>query len=337
MKRLRFWLFNLLAGGLLILVSVVILEIAARSLGHTPYKPEQKKMVMEPAGRFFEPDSETGFRCREGHFTFTLEDSLTFTCTNNSRGHRITYNPDQFVLNEPQKTIWIFGGSYTYGWSVSDSEAYPRLVQQAYPSYRVVNFGVPGFGTLQSYLQYKQALDNHCAPDLVILAYAGFHDMRNINSRLWSKTLAPYNQLGPIELPFAELTDEGNLSVSSRPLAYTPFRWQDKLALANAFEGYYNRQQLEWQQANRISIALVDSFAQLTAACMSRFVLAAIVDDSRSQNLTTHCHTLCIEYADISVDTRLPGMTNEPYDSHPSARAHQLYAEKLLPLLTDAE
>lgn len=326
---------HFLLAALLVLFSLAILETAARSLGYAPWQPEVKNTQVQPDVYFFQKDEVTGFKCRPGYFKITLEDSLTFTCTNNSRGHRLTHNPDHFVLEEPQKTIWLFGGSYTYGWSVSDTETYPWLLQQAYPTYQIVNFGVPGFGTLQSYLQYKQALDDNCAPDMVILAYAGFHDMRNVGARMWHKTLAPYNQLGPMELPVANLPYDAPMSISYQPLAYQPFPLQDKLALGHAFEQFYNKEELLRLRANDVSIALIDSFQRLTEACMSRFVLATIVTDERSKLITDHCHTLCIKYQDISVDTRPLGMTNEPFDSHPSAKAHQLYARHLADLLAD--
>lgn len=329
MTAQKLWIYWGITLGVITVLTIVILEVSANVLGFTPWQPEEKNIQIDPPGGFFQKDKVIGFSLKPGHFELTLEDSLSFSCTNTDAGHRVTHNPDQFVLSEPEKTIWILGGSYTYGWSVNDTESYPYLLQREFPQYQVVNFGVPGFGTLQSYLQFKEALDNNCAPDIVILAYAGFHDMRNVGSRMWYKTLAPFNKLGPLDQPVARFVDT-TLQLYYEPLNYQPWKYQDKLAIAHAWEQYRNKVELRKLRANEVSTALVDSFYKITQACMSRFVVAPIITDERSEKLVHYClNEACIPVWDISLNTELPGMTNKPYDSHPSTKGQAWYAEKL--------
>src|SRR5262249_47513236 len=69
------------------------------------------------------------------------------------------------------RELWIFGDSFSYGWSVDDAQAYPWLLQRAFPGHRVVNFAVGGYGTLQALLELRAALRDAPAPALVVLAH----------------------------------------------------------------------------------------------------------------------------------------------------------------------
>lgn len=74
--------------------------------------------------------------------------------------------------------ISLYGDSFTYGWDVTEEEAWgnilTRLIHQ-----RVDNYGVPAFGTDQSYLKYSYNKDDPAK--IVILSHLSENIVRNIN------------------------------------------------------------------------------------------------------------------------------------------------------------
>lgn len=332
MKKL---LFGILTLVLLVVVIAAAAELMARAEGYEPYKAYTHPIRLEGGDQLFQKDDVLGFKLNTGNYVVHLNDSFSFKATHTAQGLRRSYPADKFVLKDPEKIIWVFGGSYTYGWSVNDQETFPALLQQQCIGCQVVNFGVPAYGTLQSLMQLEQAIEQNCAPDIVVLAYAGFHDMRNVDSRMWGKTLAPFNRLGPMTRPVTSYDSTGNTAIDNIPLVYEPFPWQDRSALVHFYEQWYNTEQLTELHAQQVSQQLVVRFDELVRACGSRFVLATLVQDERSYQMIEHCRSKGIEHTDMLVDLRQPGMTNEPNDSHPSAKAHKAYAKALEFLLED--
>lgn len=60
-----------------------------------------------------------------------------------------------------------------------------------------------------------------------------------------------------------------------------------------------------------------------------KLILSTMTFDEVTQRLIAHCKARSIETINITIDLKQKGFTNAPYDSHPSAKAHKLYAEKL--------
>lgn len=317
--------------GLLLLVLLVVLaELTFRVLGYQPWQPEHFDITTDPAGGIFQKDSLLGFKLKPGDYDITLPDGYTFTVHHSPEGHRLTEEPDKELDNTTKrKTVWVLGGSYTYGWSISDRETFLWQAQKQLPEYEFVNMGVPAYGTLQCYQQLNQALIQHSAPDLIIYVYAGFHDMRNVNARMWNKTLAPYNQLGPLQRPVASIVND-TLTMIMQELHYQPWPLQQHLAMVHALEIQHNALELQQLKASAISIGLVSSMRSMAEEFGSRFALATIVLDDRAYNMIAHCQRNNITTFDMTVDTRLSENTNLPHDSHPSAKANEEYARKLV-------
>src|ERR1700730_18708848 len=124
-----------------------------------------------------------------GEFKVTLADSYSFEATNLDNTLRAT-GPSDAHPAEAGKAIWIFGDSVTYGWSVNDQDTYCWLLQKTFRDHQIVNFGVNGYGTLQSLIQFREALKNRNPPKAVILAYASWQDVRNTFIRGRRKMLA---------------------------------------------------------------------------------------------------------------------------------------------------
>jgi len=326
--KLKEVFYSILAVTLVLSMVLGISEVVLRMMNYKPWQMETKNISITPNQPFFEKDSLLGFKTSHGLFELTIDQDFRFTCTNRPNGLRMTsplWSPDTVSLH-PQ--IWIFGGSYTYGWSVNDEETFCWLLQEKFPEYEIVNFGIPAYGTLQSLLQFENALVRQTTPEMVILVYASFHDMRNVSSRSWRKMLAPYNQLGPLHHPYALLENE-ELIISNKDFQYRPWPLMRQFALVHFLERRVNALEMNLLSGKEVTNQLIHRFHRVCRQHNLQFAMATIGTDDATLATLHYCTEKAIAIFDMTVDMRLPENTNVPYDSHPSAKAHREYAEGL--------
>lgn len=328
----RAWLIR---GGLLVAVLTTALaagEATARLAGLAPWSVDALGIVVKPGGRFFEADPKLGYRHLPGRFKVRLHTGYTFVATHGPDTLRVTGPPR--AARRRKGPIWIFGCSITYGWSVNDWETYPWLLQARLPDRDVVNFGVNGYGTLHSLLQFREALERGGRPDLVVLAYAQIHDERNTFTRNRRKTIAPWNRLGPLVQPYARLDDEGHLQVAMAELEYREFPLMRWSALSHLLEVLYNRFESRLVRSRQATLGIIEEFA----AVSERHGIPLLVAGVRPAQLGPVLEWVRdrgIPAADISVNNRDPRYRNLPHDGHPSALAHAEYADRLYAVLTE--
>ena len=174
---------NLLALALGLLVALGLGELALRLAGFE-------------SPRFFVPDPVTGVRHRPGATgRWTSEGNAAIRI--NGAGFRDrefdrAKTPDAF-------RIVVLGDSFTEALQVAAEDSFPRLLEarlagcEAFAGRRVEtrNFGVSGFGTTQSWLNY-QAHASAYEPDLVLLAFTPINDVRNNSRELERGKMRPF-------------------------------------------------------------------------------------------------------------------------------------------------
>ena len=225
---------------ILAVLFVTVAEVVLRAKGVNPWQKNEVSIQVDPGGTFFRAHPTLGYTHIPGRFTVTLGSGYSFNVAHLPNTLRITRPIDSYKKPERKEEIWIFGGSFTHGWSINDEETYPWLLQERFPEYDVVNFGVSGYGTIHSMLQFREALKTK-TPKVAILAYAGFHDERNTFSRTRRKRVVPWNRLGPLVQPYAQLDRKGKLQYSFADVEYSEFPMMRYLALAHFIEMNYNR------------------------------------------------------------------------------------------------
>jgi lysophospholipase L1-like esterase len=72
-------------------------------------------------------------------------------------------------------TVMFVGDSFVWGYDVEANERFTELLRQELPAARVVNAGVPGYGTDQEYLLLERMWDA-VSPDVVVLMYCTGND-----------------------------------------------------------------------------------------------------------------------------------------------------------------
>ncbi len=317
-----------------ILVAGFSAELALRFLGYRPWQVQEVKVAVEPGGQFFAKHPTLGYTHLPGKFQVTLADGYTFKVTHLTDTLRITHPLDTYLAAPIKEEIWIFGCSFTHGWTLNDEETYPWQLQARLPEYEVINFGVSGYGTLQSFLQLQEALNRRARPRLVILAYASFHDQRNTLLRVRSKQIVPWNKLGPLTYPYATLDSQGHLKLGMADVVYHEFPLMRYLALAHLIETTYNTKVEDYfYRSHEVTLALIREMAKVAEAHGVEFVVVGLLSDRLTADTLAYSRSIGLTTGDISVDLSKRENRNLPHDPHPSALANEQYAQKLAAFL----
>ena len=227
----------------------------------------------------------------------------------------------------------MFGDSITYGWSVNDEESYAWLLHEKLPEYRVVNFGVGGYGTVHALIQLREALSQQQPPQLAIVTYASWHDPRNTFIRTRRKMVLPSSHLGPLHQPYAQLTMDGKIEIVNDSLTYREFPLMRYSAFMHAVEETYNSYEERHARSHEITRLLFKEIIDLCKAKAIPVIIASVTSDPLTTDLLNYCASQGAKTIDISVDLAIKENNNLPFDSHPSAAAHRQYAEKLASFL----
>lgn len=329
-KVLIYVVFLSLLAGVFLLGA----EFAFRLKGVRPWVPrEGKTESVEPGGRLAIPHPTLGYTYLPGRFTVTLANGYSYVVTHLPNSLRVTQPLDNYSGASDKPEIWIFGDSFTYGWSLNDEETYPWLLQQRLEDYQIVNFGVGGYGTIHSLLQYREALGLK-RPKLAILAYAGFHDERNTLARMWQKAITN-NKSKPLKIPYASLADDGGLQIHlGTDFVYREFPMMRQSALIHSLEWNWNKVETKLLHSHQVSEALIMEMAKLSEEHQVKFLVAAISQEDRQ--MLKFLTQRGIPNVDISVEFKTGRYLNLPHDRHPNAAANKLYADKLEPAVKAA-
>ncbi len=321
-------LFFSIGFFLIALVMFIGGEVALRLMGYEPWRPKENHLQVTPGGGFYRKEPRLGYTHIPGKFQVTLPTDYSFNVTHLPNTLRITHPLESYDEKKHKDEIWIFGCSFTHGWSLNDEETYPWLLQQRFPTAEVVNFGVGGYGTVHSMIQFKQALEVS-RPKVVVLAYAGFHDERNLFLRSRAKTIVPYNKLVPMEMPCARIDRAGVLHFSMAKVEYAELPFMRYSALMDFIDMKLNRVEYRFCRSHAVSEALVKEMERIAREHQIKFVVVGISQEPNTLAMMRFAQEQGIPSLDISVDDRIKENSNAPHDSHPSAIANRKYADKI--------
>ncbi len=320
----------LLATGLALSLG----EIAARALGYTSWReaqgPGSKVTLQSSSRKFFKYDPVLGPVCNEGYYRFTIGDQYSFSVTNDAEGLRITKPAGpKNSSRSPKNEIWIFGDSFSYGWGVNDDQTFSWLLQERFPNDRIINFSQPSFSTVQSFLQFQEALKTKPAPKIVIMAYVSFHDARNVLAREWKKSL---NMSGPSPVerdirPYAFWDHRKRLNYGKIEIRYQRFPGTRYSAFMDAMEDIYNAAEKYFLSPRQITEAVFEDFERLAEKNGIELAVAGL--DIKSKEMLKELKKKKIPTLGIFLDERQEKYHNAPYDGHPNPLAHQYYAKQI--------
>ena len=355
------WSGRALLALLILGLAGVATEIAVRAIGRSPAQatlglitePRDAHMYRQDAllGYALVPDRQiriTHTKPLRGRSNPPVQQETTFTwiSTVNSEGHRITHPPlqaaSQATGTSTKPELWLFGCSFTFGWSVDDDQTSPWRLQNSLPNLEVVNFGVPGYSTFQSLMQFEEALKKGKPPELAVLVYYDFHQERNTLSPSYRRVNGfAWTAWGERDQPYLVWRD-GQMERHRGPMTYEPnvpfIRYS---AYMNYLDELIVRKQdgiaAEHDHRREVTERLIEDFATLARKHGTRFLLIHPVFSGSQSEMTRFSDEHGISAHSVVLpsfeDWNSAGMSNQPYDNHPSAKGQALLTALFLPVI----
>jgi hypothetical protein len=312
------------------------MEIVVRLLGYSHWNPDTEvNIIIDPGGKLSQVDSLLGYKHLPGSYHVTLPTGLEFDITHGETTLRSTRASDTYLDETLRPEIWIFGGSFAHGWSIEDYETFPWLLQEQLPDFDVINFGVGGYGTIQGLLKLQQLFADGRRPHLIILAYSALHDERNTFMRSRIKEVASWNHLGKMNQPYARVSKDDELILRYREAKYRAVSLTRFLAVAHCLDLAINKIQHHLIDSHEVTRHILNQISELADTNDTSLVLANIYNGPDTVSLLDWATEIGLNNVDIAVDLKQEGMSNRPFDAHPSAQANRHYATKLYNYLTD--
>ncbi|MEM8891596.1 MAG: hypothetical protein AAGD28_26700 [Bacteroidota bacterium] len=319
----------------LLLIFAPCLEIALRILQYEPYRQEEFLIQASPTQCLI-PHPTLGFALNPGSFSVQINQAKPYTVTHGPDSLRVTHASS---LADSLEKIFLLGCSYTYGMGVDDTESFPYLLQEAFPKYMIKNFGVPGFGNVQSYLQLESEILKGNIPKLVILNLVDFHLERNVLTPDYRKNLHMgfarsseeiKDKMKPGRIPFILSSEEELiLGWESWDSVYQNWRGRESLASVNLFQSIADRWEREALDPTTQSLQLFEAFQALCEKHEIIFCISNLRANKTSEELLEAISELGIDTLDMGLDLLSTDFSSLPEDSHPNTSAHRHYFKKI--------
>ncbi len=321
-------------GFIILFITLLVLEIVLRILQYEPYQQEEYQIYSEPELALV-PHEEWGLALKSGRFTTTINEGLTYKATHEKKGVRSS----GFVENDSMPEIHFYGCSFTYGMGVNDEETFSYLLQQKIKNnFKVVNFGVPAYGNVQGFLQsQKRIKKGEDKTKYIFAVYADFHEERNIlTSSYRAQMHYGLNVLG-IEkkkgaaFPFVDLK-QNQLEVNYCRMKdlYQPVFLRNYSALSNVIQEIKNNLHDKELDPEQTTLRLFSEWNTWCEKNNIQFVIVSLLKNERSKKRVKQFRENGMVTLDLGLDILCNDkLNNAPYDSHPNAAAHRIYAERI--------
>ena len=312
---------NLSLSFFSIVILLLLIEIILRITGSVPRKINDFTLN-EPLTNI--PDDVLGWSSKVGQHKFNpwSQDGKTTYLTIQEDKSRFT------GTNNMNEKIVFIGGSVTLGWAVSDHETFASIIQNKTNNYKILNYGVGGYGAYQSLLLLEKIFKNKNEIKLVIYGYIPHHEVRNVAAGSWMYLLNYFSKRGFVKLPYASIDKNKNL-IKNNPIQYINLPFGDKSALIAKLEKRimkiksYSREKKQFE----ISKAIIKEMVKISEKNNSKFKLLILenLTDSKLKK-----YSKFVSENNISmINCRAP--QGEKYivkgDGHPSYDAHQIIAD----------
>jgi hypothetical protein len=327
-KRVRYYLF-------LVLITPICFELALRILGYTPYIQAEYTISSEPQMCLRSSD-ELGFSLGEGTYEVSVNGAPSYTATHVD-GRRITRN---FRLKFEAPKVFLMGCSFTYGMGVDDSLSFPHRLQDSLGIFATFeNFGVPGFGNVQSYLQLKNEIKDGNLPKMVIVNFCDFHHERNSLTPSYRNSLVlgyqrsnkeVSKQLAKSTFPYMK---NGQLTEVKFDEMYSNWPGRETFATIHYFQSNNDRRLSESINLEKNSLAL---FMKLKSLCDKHdieLLVTGLTKTKATRSFLKLLENKGIQTLDISLNLKDKQYNQLPYDSHPNEKAHAHFAQALTPII----
>lgn len=314
------------------LSTLLFFEVILWIMGYRPYANEDYKVRSSPEQPYV-GDPDLGIQLREGTYTITLNDAVTFKTTHLSNGERKIPNSTSDTLPE----VLFLGCSFTYGYGVNDAESFPARVQATHQDWHVRNAAVVGYGTAQHLLQLQERLKKD-PPKCVVLSFSSVHFARTVLSQNYRANLRiGYRRSGDKVddrmqgARFPYVVKCGEVKHQNWEGMYPEIWGRYTFASANFIQSYYDNAKEPDCDPIEITACLIKEMAQLCAEKNIEFAVVCLDSSPETRKLEQKLPK--IAWKNIGFSFADKKLTHLPHDSHPNTLGHQSIATRLLPFL----
>lgn len=320
------WAFHIVLLCGVVLMVMALGEAVVRAVGHTPqrFRPQTMKMSVVP-------DVVLGWRNAPGMYTVPGVGSGVVRATIAEGGNRVTHRGSGQGVGGPD--IWILGDSLTAGWGVTDEETYAWKLQEQFPKMTFSNYGVPGYGTVQSLLHLRQLLQSvEEKPWLILYGFNDFFPDRNVAGPPWRKAMDISSRIAR-RLPYAFLDAKGVLQLHA-PIGFGIVPLRRILASAALLEEELQeaivRQRV--QEKTIITERLLGEMSRESGNVGAQFIVVFLSVGQEAHEQYGHAlEQQGIPFIDCAFpEVHVPEM-QVPGDGHPNGRMHTLFSECIAP------
>jgi hypothetical protein len=283
--------------------------------GGTRTGSRARGISLRPAGAIYQPDPVLGVRLKPNGSGEMHVLGRTVTMDVDATGCRP-------VIGQPatgERTLAVYGCSYTYGLAIAANETFSSLLQGMFPRWRVENHGVPSYGTTQSLIQLERET-RWVKPELVTFCWIEPHLHRSVADIDWIQTVTelmprPASREVPEQrLPRAKLDRDGTLQMGS-----VRFPRHDLIGIDLsdfAQDPYY---------VDLVSFALFKRANTIVTEYGGHFFITTLhgrFSDELARRLTQNSIPV-VDASNSGDEYRIPD------DWHPNAFANRMYADRI--------
>jgi hypothetical protein len=334
-RRLRGCLKTMAGAGLLIgagfLLAAILGEVIIRYAAPLP-----------PVPRWFENSPEYVYRLKKNfsqQYDFPGFDAVMNVRTN-ALGHRqADWDPGRPFSGT---TVLFLGDSFVFGYGVNVEDRFDMLLRKRFPDdapLRLINAGVPGWGTLQE-LRYAREHLEIFQPDIIVLVFCGNdpHD-----DMLYSTGRMVFNEQGIFWFPGKEF-------LRAHSMLYRFLLRQSRVIRHNLYLWKAGRKEdapqpdpqtasiippEEWEKTRRKIAGFHRDFQAFNPDGRLIVLAAAPWEEDIRDGLAPLGREEALDYLDLHDESRvLPEPDRRlPWDGHWSYAMHELVADRLSELL----
>ena len=305
---------RVVARILVLVLSLAVCELGLRGLGAGPWRPFD---TFENLPVMSAPHPRLGWVNRPGSYRYVVGDRSVQVEIGpaGERGEEGGSVPD----------VGLFGGSFVFGFGLSDHEILSAELQRLRSDLEVANYGVPGFGTLQAAERYAEM--EH-PPPLVMYGLVELHEARNVGSWSWLHALDRARRGHHwVATPAARWDGEELRALGL--VEYRHWAWSEKSAVVDLVERalvqVHDRTLGDLPEA---TVQLILRFRQRVEGSGGRFVVALLDAPRRADFYLERLGEEGVEVLDLR-HPRYPADWKIPGDGHPDARVHRDWAKQL--------
>lgn len=244
-------------------------------------------------------------------------------CSMTILGREIFTEVDEFgyrlVPGQPaigDKTLAVFGCSFTFGWTLPVEETFCAILQQRLPSWRIENHGMIGFGTAHHHIQIERMLKFE-SPDYLTIGWVPHHQLRMVaEAKLIQAYQWPQWNESPINgHPKVYLDEHGDIRTR-----VVPFKRPDikNIDLSDFSPDPHYK--------DLVTFRVFQSINERVRQKGGHFFVTVL-----HETLTPGLRKMMEEHGIAWVDAAIAGLeyTNHPDDLHPNGRANIHFADQI--------